>query len=664
MNVLLLDHQKEFTERLRELPQVIKGAALIDAEAARLSPSDSANIDIIISGSSADRAAALDSLLAWRCHPHTYLVPSWIAGDPAFFQRTCLWPRLTVDRFDERLDLDTFREWLDVVSEWQQNRMQLPKTNQLTAHSQVELSTSLALRKATGKLTVFDEEGDEGVFLFQNGCMKDAALRHLRHAEAFYDFLSWRKGSYQWEYMDSVPISEESHSLESLLGEGLNLFREANLIFHFVGGLEHPLLKTESESALDDGAVSFFEGQKELYGIIDNRASLQEVIDASPLSRLRSMSCLSKWFSLGDIAAPGGGKAAPRYRLLIVDDSQLMCKALQRVFSKDLRFEVIGTAHDGLEALPLIEELKPDVVTLDMQMPRMDGLTTLKHIMIRHPKPVVVVSAFTRATSRLTYESFKYGAIDVLTKPSHRNVQLMDAEDEEIRNRVAQASCVRIEAAQYIRRTGRMRSMEEIGPAAPPDFPGSAPAIGGLAVVICGAGGFSSLLKLFFCLSGADHLPPIMTSVALPKKAVEALVPNIEKDCSMKMQELHPPGRCLKPNVFYLYSAEQCFHIERENGLAMAVAETECPPGRNMLDRLLFGLGDSFGNRALAILISGAGSDGLEGMGYVQKKGGRTWVLSPDACLRPDLPRRILQQGFAAEVKTMSELASLLETSG
>ncbi len=93
-------------------------------------------------------------------------------------------------------------------------------------------------------------------------------------------------------------------------------------------------------------------------------------------------------------------------------------RSAAKYFGLDSRFEIVGVAHDGVEALALIEKLKPDVVTLDIQMPRMDGLTALKHIMIRDPRPVVVLSAFTKQTSRLTYESFKYGAVDVCTKPS------------------------------------------------------------------------------------------------------------------------------------------------------------------------------------------------------------------------------------------------------
>ncbi len=660
MNVLLLDPEKKYAEKLRGIAQTIEGAVLIDPDEAGISPSDSANIDLIIGGgSSTGGAAMLDTLLLWRCHPHTCLVPCWVTSGPTFFLKTCSWPHLTIDRFDERLDLRTFLEWVDIVAEWQQNRMQLPMTNRLTNHSPLELATSLALRKATGRLAVFDEEGGEGTFFLRNGCMGNAVLRHLKGAEAFYDFLSWTKGSYQWESTDSVPPSDGSIPIETLLDEGLNLFREANLVFHFIEDLNLPLVKTESESALDDGAVSFFEGQKELYGIIDNEASLLEVIDASPLSRIRTMSCLSKWFSLGDIEVPRADNPIAKYRLLIVDDSQLMCKALRQVFSADPRFEILGAAHDGVEALSLIGQLEPDVVTLDMQMPRMDGLTTLKHIMVRNPKPVVVVSAFTRATSRLTYESFKYGAIDVLTKPSRGNVQLATTEDEEIRNRVAQASCVRIEAARYVRRTNRTRA-PNAGTGA---FPTAAPPGGGFVVIICGSGGFSSLLKLFFSLNGAIRLPPILTSISLPKTAVGALLPNLERDCSLALAELVPPGGLLKPDVSYLCSPENCFHIEEDNGAVSAVADTGCNAGEHALDHLLFSLGDSFGDRASAILLSGAGNDGLEGMGYVRKKGGKTYVLSPEVCLRPDLPRRILQKGFAREVKAMAELASLLETS-
>jgi two-component system, chemotaxis family, protein-glutamate methylesterase/glutaminase len=664
MNVLLLDPQKKYAERLQDLSSVIEGANLISADQVRIAPSDSANIDIIVAGFDRADPRTLDALLEWRSHPHTYLIPCWIAADEQSFDKICQWPRLTVDCFDEQLEIPTFCSWLENVAEWQQSRMQLPGTNRFISHSPLELTTSLSLRRATGKLSLFDEEGGEGCFLLHEGYLTGSTLKHLAGTEAFLEFLTWSKGSYLWEPLERVEITDNSSPIEFMFHEALKLFREANLLYHFVPDLNLPLTKTESESALDDGAVYYFAEQKQLYNLIDGKATARQIAEASPLSRLRTFCCLAKWFSLGDVAVVSGEPAVPKRGLLIVDDSHLMCKALRDVFAKDQRFEVLGFAHDGLQALELIEQLNPDVLTLDMQMPRMDGLTALKHIMIRNPKPVVVVSAFTKETSLLTYESFKYGAVDVLTKPSGGSPGARELESLQMRDRVAQASCVSLEAAQYIRGGGRSKPVEDSGPPIAEESNQAEDSAAGLAVILCGSGGFPSLLKLLFSIEQADRLPTLLGSIALSKKAVESMVPNIEKDSSIRMLELSPPGGVLLPNISYLYSFEDCFHISREDNRTVARCDAGCQAEHRPFDHLLFSLGDCFGERAVAILLSGTGRDGVEGMEHVRKQGGKTYVLSPDACLEPGLPRKILEHGFALEVKTALGLASLLQAVG
>jgi len=660
MNVLLLDPQQKYAERLRDLSSVVEGANVISADEIRICPSDSANIDIIVAGYDRADPRTLDALLEWRSHPHTYLIPCWILADARSFEVVCQWPRLSVDRFDEQLDIPAFCSWLETVAEWQQNRMQLPGTNRFISHSPLELTTSLALRKASGKLSLFDEEGGEGAFLLRDGYLTGSTLKHLSGTEAFLEFLTWSKGSYLWEPLDTIEFTDQSSPIEFMFHEALKLFREANLLYHFVPDLNRSLTKTESESALDDGAVYYFAELKVLYNLIDGKATVRQVVEASPLSQLRTLCCLSKWFSLGDVAVAPEESPIPRRGLLIVDDSHLMCKALRDVFAKDPRFEVLGFAHDGLQALELIEQLKPDVLTLDMQMPRMDGLTALKHIMIRNPRPVVVVSAFTKETSLLTYQSFKYGAVDVLTKPSGGNPGSREHESRLIRDRVAQASCVRIEAAQYIRSGGRSKPAEKNGAPSSEAHDRAKHASNGLAVILCGSGGFPSLLKMLFSIERTDRLPTLLGGIALSKKAVESMVPNMEKDSSMRMTELTPPGGILLPNSSYLFSCEDSFHLVRENDQTMARCDQESAAEHRPFDRLLFSLGDGFGEHAMAVLLSGTGHDGIEGMEHVRRAGGKTYVLSPEACLEPDLPRRILQYGFAQEVKSASELASLL----
>ena len=131
-----------------------------------------------------------------------------------------------------------------------------------------------------------------------------------------------------------------------------------------------------------------------------------------------------------------------RPRVLVVDDDSLSRRILTQVLAS-AGYEV-ESAVDGQDALGKIRSHRPDVVVTDWQMPRMDGLTALKHIMIRNARPVVVLSAFTPQTSPLSYQSFKLGAVDVLTKPSQKADISLKMEQEELCRHIREAGAVRL----------------------------------------------------------------------------------------------------------------------------------------------------------------------------------------------------------------------------
>ncbi|NTV41759.1 MAG: response regulator, partial [Syntrophobacteraceae bacterium] len=563
MKILLLDPGRVVSETFEQIACTLDDLKVVHPEQPGGAPLESQGIDVIIGVEHASGQGDIrDLLLSWRTNPHTCLVPCWVLSHAGPFEERCLWPRLAIDRFEAAMEASNLCNWLSEVAEWQQNRMNIGVSYAFSEHGALELATSLSLRKATGRLVVFDHEGNEGALVFHGGRLAEASLRHLRGVEAFYEFLSWSSGSYHWS-PDEVPGSgaEGGDSLGLLIPQGLQLMKEANLLYHFIGSLDQPITRTDSEAALDDGAIPFYREIRKLYHFIQGDVSTRDILDISPISRPRTMGCLAKWFSLGDLRTVSRRESVPRHRLLIVDDSKLMCKALQSVFATDPRFEIVGVGHDGYEAIKLIEEKQPDVVTLDIQMPRMDGLTALKHIMIRNPKPVVILSAFTKETSQLTYDSFKYGAVDVFAKPVSGTLEAMEEDASELRNRIVQASCVRIEAAQYIRRVRRNGShgTDEGGTA------GESTGLSqhGAIVALCGAGGFPSLLKLLLALPRSSGLPPFLACMALSRKVVEALIPNLQKDSLLRVEKI-TDNAPLASGGCYLYSHEDSVQVQRD----------------------------------------------------------------------------------------------------
>ena len=139
------------------------------------------------------------------------------------------------------------------------------------------------------------------------------------------------------------------------------------------------------------------------------------------------------------------------HKLLIVDDSKMMRKAIRQIFEADDQIQVAGEAANGEVALEIIPQIDPDVVTMDINMPVMDGLTTLKHIMIESPKPTVMVSTLTQEGASVTFDALKFGAVDFVSKPSKLDESKLEGQEDTVARKVTLAAQVEIEAIRYIR---------------------------------------------------------------------------------------------------------------------------------------------------------------------------------------------------------------------
>ncbi len=155
------------------------------------------------------------------------------------------------------------------------------------------------------------------------------------------------------------------------------------------------------------------------------------------------------------------GKVNSKIRVLVVDDSTLMSRQITSILNDDRKIEVVGRARDGLEALAMVGSLKPDVVTLDVEMPRMNGITALKHIMVKHCVPTVMISALTTEGARATFDALKYGAIDVIAKPSRREDESLDAQKADIIAKVHRAAAIRTGRALPTNAPSRAASIED-----------------------------------------------------------------------------------------------------------------------------------------------------------------------------------------------------------
>jgi two-component system chemotaxis response regulator CheB len=311
--------------------------------------------------------------------------------------------------------------------------------------------------------------------------------------------------------------------------------------------------------------------------------------------------------------------------VLIVDDSTVLRKIIKEMFSADARLKVVGEAEHGLKALELISELKPDVVTLDVNMPVMDGLTTIKHIMIKCPTPVVMFSTLTGQGSKETFEALRYGAIDFLQKPSSLLKEDLKSQHELIISRVKNAARAGIDAVRYLRPAqtasqnksipntqcqwvfaigssyGWYGSLLGLIPELKPDLP---------AAFISALYSTPSHVDAF-CRYLDDHSPIVVS------RAVDGQVIN--------------PGSCYLASVFEAVSV-----VSTDDGLVLQVQSEPSKSPARVTDELMTSLSTTLKERASGILLSGIGEDGVKGIGQIISGGGNAIVQDPKTCLCSD----------------------------
>ena len=333
-----------------------------------------------------------------------------------------------------------------------------------------------------------------------------------------------------------------------------------------------------------------------------------------------------------------------RVRVLVVDDSALVRKAITDALSQDPELEVVGSACDPYVAREKIVALDPDVLTLDLEMPRMDGLTFLRILMQHHPLPVVVVSSLTQAGSRVAMEALDAGAVDVLGKPGSTSVG-------DLAGRLA--FHVKAAAASARFRTRRLRDRVTAKPepvaappaAASPRFSGR---IDSRQVIVIGSstGGIEALRTVLPKLP--EGVPPIVV--------VQHISPYFSKVVAERLDAICP---------FPVREAEDGMHLRRGTcviapGDHHVAVRWDGEGYRAQLNQGFRSAAEAGGRRVVAALLTGMGSDGAAGMQAIRKAGGVTIAEHERTCVVYGMPRAAIQLGVVDHVVPLPQIAETI----
>jgi len=331
-----------------------------------------------------------------------------------------------------------------------------------------------------------------------------------------------------------------------------------------------------------------------------------------------------------------------RVRVLVVDDSALMRKLIPNILARDPQIEVVGTAMDGAFALKKIEELRPDVVTLDLEMPRMDGMETLRLIMRRTPLPVILVSTHSREGAYSTFKALALGAIDFVAKPKEASAGHLDAIADQL-----------IEKIKVAKRTvGKTIGQPVLEELAKPVKKNARVAVPPNRIIAIGVStGGPNAMQYLLSRIPAEFSGTILLVQHMPEGFTEMFARRLDECSALEVQEARSGDLLLAGRVL-VCPGNRHMMVRRMPRGDVAVLSDSAPVNghRPSVDVLFHSVAQEFGPTTVGVLMTGMGEDGAEGLGAIKAAGGVTIAQSEDTCVVPGMPRAAIVKGYAGRI--------------
>jgi two-component system, chemotaxis family, protein-glutamate methylesterase/glutaminase len=344
-----------------------------------------------------------------------------------------------------------------------------------------------------------------------------------------------------------------------------------------------------------------------------------------------------------------------RIKVLVVDDSAIVRKLLAQTLSAEADIEVVGVAPDPFVARDKILSLNPHVLTLDIEMPRMDGLTFLKKVMRYQPLPVIIISSLGQASCEVTLEALRIGAVEVLAKPGG------PYSVGELRTSLGQK--IRAAASARLNRTAA-ESPEVSSPALPPAaaiVPAAASAFRAGTIIAIGAstGGTEALKEVLIRLPA--NSPGVVITQHIPPVFSRAFAMRMNDLCAMEVKEASDgdtvtAGRALvAPGNFHMLvrKSAEGYRVQVKDGPQVCYQ-------RPSADVMFSSVAENAGSQAIGVILTGMGADGAQGMLKMKRAGARTIAQDEASCVVFGMPKEAIRLGAADRVLPLSQIAAAI----
>lgn len=331
-----------------------------------------------------------------------------------------------------------------------------------------------------------------------------------------------------------------------------------------------------------------------------------------------------------------------KIKVLCVDDSALMRQLMKEIINQNGDMEVIATAPDPLIARELIKQLNPDVLTLDVEMPRMDGLDFLEKLMRLRPMPVVMVSSLTERGSEVTLRALELGAVDFVTKPRIGIRAGMLGYSQLIAEKIRTAS-----RAHLFRRTKHV-----------PQVLPNIPIIGSEKLIAIGAstGGTEAIHMVLISLPASS--PALLITQHMPAGFTRSFAERLNKICQIGVKEGEDGERVL-PGHAYIAPGGRHMHLGR-SGANYIIQIDDSPPvnrHRPSVDVLFQSVAKNAGRNAVGVMLTGMGADGVKGMMMMHKAGAHTIAQDQNSCVVFGMPREAIEAGCVDEIVPLQQIS-------
>jgi two-component system, chemotaxis family, protein-glutamate methylesterase/glutaminase len=339
-----------------------------------------------------------------------------------------------------------------------------------------------------------------------------------------------------------------------------------------------------------------------------------------------------------------------RVRVLVVDDSPTTRRLLVEILRADGEIDVVGQAADGLEAVEMVKRLRPDIVTMDLQMPRLDGFAATKRIMIEAPTPILITTSVDPRALSVSLEAVRMGALAVQAKPGDPLSPGFDEAAQELVRQVKAMSRVKV-VRHYDLGPGR-------GPATPPLSAAALREVPAEVVAIAASTGGPAAIHVILTALPADFPLPILVVQHISRGFSPGFAGWLDKASAVRVK-LAEEGEALRPSTVYV--AVDDHHLAVTPSRKIHLSTEPAVGGFRPSGTVLFeSVAAAFGSRAVALVLTGMGRDGVDGLRAIRRLGGRTLAESEATAVVYGMPGAAVQAGLVDFILPLDQVSAAL----